>query len=37
VDGESTAGLTAHRASSLISSKADNPRRVLVFIRNSKS
>jgi len=37
VDGESTVGLTAHGASSLISSKADNPRRVLVFIRNAKS
>lgn len=36
VDGESTVGLTAHGASSLISSKADNPRRVLVFIRNTK-
>jgi len=37
VDGESTQGLTAHRASALISSKADNPRRVLVFVRNAKN
>jgi hypothetical protein len=37
VDGEVTSGLTADQASNLITSKADNHNRVLVFIRKGKS
>jgi len=37
VDGETSTGLTASQASLLISSKASNPRRVLVFVRNANA
>ena len=37
IDGEVTTGLTADQASNLITSKADNHNRVLVFIRKGKS
>jgi len=37
VDGEDTTTMSAVKVSRLISSRADNPRRILVFVRNHRA